>query len=358
MDAATPRKVESPGGLPAGVEQAETVSGCPAAEAAPPVAAEASPEPPAGAGIRNPRRVRVRDADLQVDAEFASVLPPPSAEQLQALRHSLREQRGCTNFILLWAGRNVILDGHNRVRLSRELLAEMDREEAADKDLWLWLGEIELPDRAAALDWIRKHQLARRDLSPLAASCVRGEAYNARKGTRGGDRTSAGANRQAVGLLDVAEQVAAGFGVSCRTIERDGSLAEAVGRIAAHCARVKAEDGTKARQALLSPEYRLTRRHIARIDGMEPEQQHKAIAHLIANKKLPPVEQEGEGKVLLPRNAGDLVGAVIRLLGIRKAETFLKSFATALEEARSEAAAVDERRDRLRRRGGGRKKAA
>jgi hypothetical protein len=346
MDDTTPLKVASDSRLAGGVEQADSASGCPGAGAAPPVDPEALPEPPADTGVRNTRRVRALDATVRIDPEFEAVLPPPGAAQVAALEHSLRQHGGCTNFILLWAGTDVLLDGHNRYIFCRK------------HNLWLWLGEIELPDRAAALDWIRKHQLARRDLSPLAASCVRGEAYNAGKGTWGGDHSSDKATGHGVRLLDAAKQLADAFGVTDRTIRRDGRLAEAVGRIVANCAKVKAEDGPKARQALLSSDHPLTRHGIDRLDGMEPEQQHKAVAHLIKNKKLPPAEREGEGKVLLPRNAGDLVGAVIRLLGIRKAETFLKSFATALDEARSEAADVDERRRRLTVKGGGRKKAA
>jgi hypothetical protein len=335
MDDTTPLNIESHSRLAGGVEPADSVSGCPGAGAAPAVDPEALPEPPAGAGVHNTRRVRALDATVRIDPEFEAVLPPPGAAQLAALQHSLRKHGGCTNFILLWAGTDVLLDGHNRYDFCRK------------HNLWLWLGEIELPDRAAALDWIRKHQHARRDLSPLAASCVRGEAYNARKGTWGGDHSSAKATGQGVRLLGAAQQLADAFGVTDRTIRRDGRLAQAVGRIVANCARVKAEDGARARQALLSSDHPVTRHGIARLDGMEPDQQHKAVAYLVKNKKLPPAEQEGEGKVLLPRNAEDLVGAVIRLLGVPKAETFLKSFTAALEEARTEAAGVDEGRCRL-----------
>jgi hypothetical protein len=338
MDTETPQLIEAPDRLPEGGPQTDGMAVGPLEDATAADAAEAAPEPLEG--VRNPRRVRVREADLQIDAEFQAILPPPSDEQVEALRASLREHKGCTSFLLVWAGKNVLLDGHTRLRLCREMTAENEK-----GDLWLWLGDIELPDRAAALDWIRKHQLARRELGPLVASCIRGEAYNARKGTRGGDRTSGRANRQGGGLPDAAQQVAAEFGVSDRTIERDGRLAEVVAKIAANC-------GPQARPALLAPKHRLTRHGIDRLKDMGPEEQREAVAYLVENGKLPPEENEGARKVVLPRKKEDLVQALARLPEVLESEDFLALLTAALQEARTRTAAGDGRRRRSRKRAG------
>ena len=48
--------------------------------------------------------------------------------------------------------------------------------------------EIEFEDREAAMAFIRKNQLGRRNMPPEAMSYIRGQHYNAEKNTHGGDR--------------------------------------------------------------------------------------------------------------------------------------------------------------------------
>jgi hypothetical protein len=270
----------------------------------------------AAGAVLNPRRLKARDVELRIDAEFRDVLPELSAASLSALRANLLAHGGCTNFILVWAGTDILIDGHNRYPLCRE------------HDLEIWLGEIELAERAVVKDWIRQLQLARRDLSRVAASCVRGEAYNARKGSQGGDRASAGANGHCVRLLDAAQQVGEAFGVTDRSIRRDGRLAECVAEIVANC-------GSEARRAVLSPEHKVTRNGILRLAQKDADAQREAIRFLVQNKKLPRTEKTRRSKVLLPRKKTELVQALIRLLGVREAEKFHTLFAAAMEETKT-----------------------
>lgn len=76
--------------------------------------------PTAEGAVLNPCRVKARDIDLQIDPEFRDVLPEPSAASVAALRANLLAHGGCTNFILVWAGTDTIVDGHNRYPLCRE----------------------------------------------------------------------------------------------------------------------------------------------------------------------------------------------------------------------------------------------
>jgi hypothetical protein len=288
--------------------------------------------PAADGAVLNPRRVKARDVELRIDPAFRDVLPVPSAASVAALRTNLLAHGGCTNFILVWAGTDKIIDGHNRYPLCRE------------HDLWIWLGEIELADRDAVQDWIRKLQLSRRDLGRVVASCVRGEAYNARKGRRGGDHTSERANGHNVRLLDAAKQIAEEFGVTDRTIRRDGWLAECVARIVANC-------GSEARQTLLSPDHKVTRNGIVRLVKMEVEAQREAVGYLTQKGKLPRMEKS-KAKVVLPRKKEDMVAALIRLLGVREADQFHKLFGRAIDEA------TEPSSSRANRVGGGRKRSA
>ncbi len=226
---------------------------------------------------------------------------------------------GTTDFILLWANTDILIDGMHRYPICWE------------EDLGIWLGEVELPDRAAVVEWIRRRHWGRRELGLVGASCVRGEAYNARKGTRGGDHTSARANGNHFRLLDVAEQVGAAYGVTARTIRNDGKFADCVRRIAANC-------GPEARRALLAGDHRVSKSGVVRLAREDVARQRQAIQYLIENKKLPPVERE-RTTLTLPLRRDKLVRA-LRRLGIPQAEEFQQLYALALEQARREAGAA------------------
>ena len=88
---------------------------------------------------------------------------------------------------------------------------------------------MDLTDRQAAEDWIDRNQLGRRNLSPDTASLLRGRIYNRTKkaahdGGKGGTRTGG----QNVPHLKTAESLAKVYGVTSRTIKRDGQFARAV----------------------------------------------------------------------------------------------------------------------------------
>ena len=72
------------------------------------------------------------------------------------------------------------------------------------------------------------HQLGRRNLDPTAARLLRGQLYNARKNSQGGDRKSKGHGDT---LKDTAAAVAKETGVSKATVKRDGAYAKAVANL-------------------------------------------------------------------------------------------------------------------------------
>jgi hypothetical protein len=256
----------------------------------------AAPSPPTvPEGVKVLRRMPAREAAFAVDPEFRDLLPRGKA-QLEVLRASLRAHGGTLGPVLLWAGRDVVVDGHCRLEMCRE------------EDLSVWVGEMDFPDREAVLAWIRRTQWAARNLSPLGASVLRGEAYNGRKGRRGGNRKGRRSKSQSDTLIDAARQAAEEFKVSAATIKRDGELAGRVTRITANC-------GPQARQALLCPEHRVTRHGIAYLVQRDAEYQRWAIAELQRRGRLPPREPEEAKFVRLPRQEDRMAEALARLLG-------------------------------------------
>lgn len=89
-----------------------------------------------------------------IDPEFAALCPPLTPEEERLLEESLRSE-GCRDAVLLWAGSGIVLDGHNRVRLCEKY------------GIAFKTAVVELANRAAALRWIVRNQLGRRNLQPF-----------------------------------------------------------------------------------------------------------------------------------------------------------------------------------------------
>jgi hypothetical protein len=94
----------------------------------------------------------MEQAKIIIDPEFAALIPPLLAEELAGLEERLKRE-GCRDALVVWRGQNVLLDGHHRYKLCGKLRIPVRR------------AEIDLPDRQAAIEWIIRNQLSRRNLT-------------------------------------------------------------------------------------------------------------------------------------------------------------------------------------------------
>jgi ParB-like chromosome segregation protein Spo0J len=161
--------------------------------------------------------------DLKIDPEFESRLVPLSVEEFEQLEENIVSQKVCFSPIVVWNGYDIILDGHNRYKICKK--HGIERYEIIEKSL---------SDRQAALEWIDKNQLGRRNLSPDQLSLIRGRLYNQRKlnpidNLKKYQNEPSGENVSSKGLT-TAQQIARETGVSVNTIKRDGKFAERVDR--------------------------------------------------------------------------------------------------------------------------------
>lgn len=152
-----------------------------------------------------------------IDVEFQSRIPPLTKEEERLLEGSLATY-GCLDTIKTWGGK--VLDGHNRLKLCKKLHIRYQTE------------DVPLPDREAALDWIDRNQLGRRNLHPDTAALLRGRVYNRRKQKVGRPSTEEKICHNDIFSGDkpseTHKQLAEEFGVSPRTVNRDGAYAAAV----------------------------------------------------------------------------------------------------------------------------------
>ena len=106
------------------------------------------------------------------------------------------------------AATGILLDGHNRLAIAQK------------HDLPYRTQDFDLPDRAAAREWIITNQLGRRNLAPNARAYLRGSRTVATERPTG--RPPKGSNN--LTLSDMAEAE----GVTEQTLRNDAKFAEAV----------------------------------------------------------------------------------------------------------------------------------
>jgi hypothetical protein len=87
--------------------------------------------------------------ELRINNKFKDLIPPLDFEEYENLRESLKNE-GCRDSIIVWNG--VIVDGHNRYELCKELRIPFNAFEKS----------FESEDDV--LLWIMKNQLSRRNL--------------------------------------------------------------------------------------------------------------------------------------------------------------------------------------------------
>lgn len=115
--------------------------------------------------------------NLIVDPEFEEKIPRLSEEEFQLLEQLILEEGRIKDPIVTW--NNIIVDGHNRYRI---MLKHPEIQIPFD------IYEKEFPDRFAAIAWICRNQLGRRNLTPENRKYLIGKQYEAEKASYGGDR--------------------------------------------------------------------------------------------------------------------------------------------------------------------------
>lgn len=151
-----------------------------------------------------------------IDPEFQELIPPLSESEYEQLRLSIIGD-GCRDPLVVWKGENILLDGHNRYRICNE------------NDIEYKIEHLYISSRQSAKNFMILNQLGRRNLSPDAASLLRGKIYLGQKkdphdGGKGKERSGGKNDHQ----LKTEEIVAKQTGVAPRTIRRDAKFAEAV----------------------------------------------------------------------------------------------------------------------------------
>lgn len=167
-----------------------------------------------------------------VDPEFRALCHPLTEEEKSNLERLIVESNRCDDLVAWNTDGNPLLDGHHRLEICEKHGIRYN------------VRLIDLPSREAAIGFIARIQLGRRNVPEEQKSYLRGKMYNQTKVERGGDRhntpQSERSKGQSVPLIGnkgntqerTSARLAEEFDVNEKAIRRDGQFAEAVDALA------------------------------------------------------------------------------------------------------------------------------
>jgi hypothetical protein len=219
---------------------------------------------------------------LKINPAFQSLIPLQSRGEYKALEQSIQAE-GCRDPLTIWQGRNIVLDGHTR----RDLCIGHKQQ--------VKVREIALPDEHAAVQYILQIQRQRRNLTREAMSYFRGVEYNAVKQQHGGNRRGRKSRGQSDLLKSTARQLAEKYGVSEKTIKRDGVFAKVIDKIVADY------DDPEIKRKLLGADVKMTHGTARVLLRLPSEERKAAVDQLIAQGELPRAKNAGSTTAPRPK---------------------------------------------------------
>ena len=112
--------------------------------------------------------------DLKIDPEFEEKIPPLTEDEFSLLEQNIVADGAVLDPLIIW--NNTILDGHNRYRILKK-----------HPEIPFKTFPKEFPDKYAAIAWICRNQLGRRNLTPEQKRYLVGKQYKAEKASHGAE---------------------------------------------------------------------------------------------------------------------------------------------------------------------------
>ena len=230
---------------------------------------------------------------LTIDPEFANKIPPLREEELKQLEENILADGVVINPLIVWDG--VIVDGHNRYRILQK-----------HPEIQFTTYEKKFTDRYAAIAWICKNQLGRRNLTPQQFKYLIGLQYEAEK-------CSSNYNGNRFTSLDKSRCVQNEHTYkperTAERIARENNLSGSYVRRAAHFAKgVDAAEETEPgiKQEILTGNIKPTEKAVAAIAKAPPEERPALIQQLRQAKETEKQEEKPKPR----RSAAETLQAI------------------------------------------------
>jgi len=162
--------------------------------------------------------------ELKIDPEFESQIPPLADDEYQLLEENIVADGIIINPLIIWNG--VIVDGHNRFHIAEK-----------HPHIQYSTYEKEFADRHAAIAWICRNQLGRRNLTAEQKKYLIGKQYESEKAAYGAsDGFRGNQHQELVGsqngnlpkALKTCERIAKENGIGKNTVLRAENFSKAV----------------------------------------------------------------------------------------------------------------------------------
>ena len=227
---------------------------------------------------------------LTIDPEFASKIPPLREEELKQLEENILADGVVINPLIVW--NDVIVDGHNRYHILQK-----------HPEIQFTTYEKQFPDRYAAIAWICKNQLGRRNLTPQQFKYLIGQQYEAEKVSHGGDRKSdqqksSVQNEHLIEREKTSQRIANENNVSASFVRRSECFAKGVD------AAEEVAPGIK--QEILTGSIKPTEKAVAAIAKAPPEERPTLVQQLRQDKGTEKLEEKPKPK----RSAAETLQAI------------------------------------------------
>lgn len=210
--------------------------------------------------------------DIRIEPEFENKIPPLTEDEYRQLEENIRADGIIINPIITWNG--AIVDGHNRFRIAQ-----------IHPEISFTTFEKSFPDTEAAVAWICKNQLGRRNLTPEQKKYLIGKQYEAEKASHGGERGNQytkAASCQDDNLPNAkrtSDRIARENGVSSRFVTRAEGFSKAVD--------MADEAVPGIRSDILSGKLKPTEAEVKAIVQAEPDEREALVEELRQPKDKP-----------------------------------------------------------------------
>ena len=230
---------------------------------------------------------------LTIDPEFEGKIPPLREEELEQLEENILADGVVINPLIVWDG--VIVDGHNRYRILQK-----------HPEIQFTTYEKKFTDRYAAIAWICKNQLGRRNLTPQQFKYLIGLQYEAEK-------CSSNYNGNRFTSLDKSRCVQNEHTYkperTAERIARENNLSGSYVRRAEHFAKgvdAAEEVAPGIKQEILSGSIKPTEKAVAAIAKAPPEERPALVQQLRQAKETEKQEEKPKPR----RSAAETLQAI------------------------------------------------
>ena len=132
--------------------------------------------------------------ELTIDPEFRDKIPPLSEDEFSKLEQNILEDGEVREPLVVW--RNTIIDGHHRYKIIQK-----------HPEIPFKVKQMDFPDKWAAIVWMCRNQLGRRNITREQRDYLLSQEYEAQCKTVGGDGSNQYEKKE---QLDENHQIAKG----------------------------------------------------------------------------------------------------------------------------------------------------